>query len=258
MTALDLPSLSLTEKTILISGASSGLGHHFARLSAASGAQVVAAARRTEALEELVSEIETSGGTAHPVSLDVTDPASCRACVEEAIAKFGRIDVLVNNAGVTATEPAMEVDAQAWRRVIDTNQSGVWSLTHAVAPFMRDAGGGTIVNIASILGKRVAGGVLAYTVSKAAVIQMTKALALEWARHNIRVNALAPGYIETDINSEFFDSPAGQSLIKRIPQRRLGRVEELDAPFLLLASEASSFMTGSVLAVDGGHLVSSL
>jgi NAD(P)-dependent dehydrogenase (short-subunit alcohol dehydrogenase family) len=192
--------------------------------------------------------------------MDVTAAASIAQGFADAEARFGPVQVLINNAGVTITRAAIEVAENDWTSVIDTNLKGAWLVAqHAAQRMIHHAsGGGSIVNIASILGLRVAGGVAPYAISKAGVVQMTKALALEWARHRIRVNALAPGYIETDLNDDFFASDAGKALIRRIPQRRLGEVRELDGPLLLLASDAGSYMTGSVLAVDGGHLVSGL
>ena len=170
-----------------------------------------------------------------------------------------RSAILINNAGVTMTRAALDVAESDWAGVIDTNLKGAWLVAQQAARRMiHHASGGSIVNIASILGLRVAGGVAPYAISKAAVVQMTKALALEWARYGIRVNALAPGYIETELNDAFFGSDAGKALIRRIPQRRLGEAKELDGPLLLLASDAGSYMTGSVIAVDGGHLVSGL
>ena len=173
--------------------------------------------------------------------------------------RFGPVTVLINNAGVTITKPALDLSEADWDGVVDTNLKGVWLAAQASARRMvRHGTGGSIVNVASILGLRVAGAVAPYTVSKAAVVQLTQALALEWARHRIRVNALAPGYVQTELNDAFFESEAGKALIKRVPQRRLGAAGELDGALLLLASEAGSYMTGSVIAVDGGHLVSSL
>ena len=243
----------LAGKRVLITGASSGLGAHFAALFAARGAEVFVAARRVSALEGLATALREAGGKLTCVPLDVNDAAS-----REAMAKtVGVLDVLVNNAGVVSEGPALELSEANWDTVLDTNLKGMFFVAQAVAPAMQ-ARGGAIVNVASILGVRQAGGVLPYAVSKAGVIQMTKSLALEWARHGIRVNALAPGYIDTDLNQQFWQTPAGAALIKRIPQRRLGQLEDLDGPMLLLASDASRYMTGAVLAVDGGHLVSSL
>lgn len=239
----------LSGKRILITGASGGLGAHFAAVLAGSGAEVILTARREAALADTVADI---GPRARAIAMDVTDPASVAA----AFAAAGPLDGLINNAGVTLTKRAIEIDETDWQNVVETNLTGCWRVAQAAVRAMPR--GGTIINVASILGIRVAGGVLPYCVSKAGVIQMTKALALEWARLNIRVNALAPGYIETDINRDFFATDAGQALIRRIPQRRLGQMADLNGPLFLLASDASSFMTGTVLEVDGGHLVSGL
>lgn len=244
---------------VLVTGASSGLGRHFAGTLGAAGAKLSLAARREGALAQTVESVRAAGGAAEAVVMDVTDQASIERGLDAAEAAFGPVTVLVNNAGVTVTRAALDLDEAAWDQVVDTNLKGVWFAAQSVARRMvRHGQGGNIVNIASILGLRVAGGVAPYAVSKAGVVQLTKALALEWARHRIRVNALAPGYIETELNSDFFRSEAGQALMKRVPQRRLGEARELDGPLLLLASPASTYMTGSVVAVDGGHLVSSL
>lgn len=244
----------LSGRTALVTGASGGLGLHFARLLARHGAVVTLAARRQAALDAACDGIVRAGGQASGLLLDVAGARS----VNEALAGK-RFDILINNAGISGAGRAAEISEADWDSVLDTNLKGSFLVAQAVARGMREAGtGGAIVNIASILGHRVAGGVSAYAASKAGVIQLTKALALEWARDGIRVNALCPGYIETDINRDFFATEAGQQLVRRIPQRRLGRPEELDGALLLLASGAGSYITGATIEVDGGHLVSSL
>src|SRR5580704_10044883 len=243
----------------LVTGASSGLGRHFASVLADAGAQVTVAARREAQLAQTVESIIASGAQAHAVRMDVTDASSVEQAFAAAEARFGPVTILINNAGVTVTRPALDMTENDWTSVVDTNLKGAWMVAqHAARRMIHHGVRGSIVNIASILGLRVSGGVAPYAISKAGVVQMTKALALEWARHSIRVNALAPGYIETELNDAFFGSDAGKALVKRVPQRRLGELRELEGALLLLASDAGSYMTGSVIAVDGGHLVGGL
>ena len=253
MTSLFAADL-LAGTSALVTGASSGLGRHFARLLARHGARVVIAARRTDALRELGAEIAAAGGTAWPVALDVRDPASVTQAVGEAVARSGGLDLLVNNAGVALTRPALLTSEDDWRQVLDTNLDGAFRVARAVAQAMADAKrGGAIVNVASILGFRVAKQVAAYIAAKAALLKLSEAMALEWAPLGIRVNALAPGYIETELNRDFLRSPAGESLQKRVALRRFGTPEDLDGPLLLLASAAGGYMTGATITVDGGH-----
>jgi NAD(P)-dependent dehydrogenase (short-subunit alcohol dehydrogenase family) len=251
--------LDMSGKVALVTGASDGLGRHFAQTLSAAGATVVLGARRADKLADAVAEIVECGGAAFAVTVDVTSEASVADAFREIDARAGCVDVVVNNAGTTTTKSLLDLSASEWDSVLDTNLKGAWLVTREAARRLIDRERpGAVVNITSILGDRVAGNVAAYAASKAGLTQLTKASALELARYRIRVNALAPGYIHSSLNDSFFASPAGEALIKRIPQRRLGAVTDLDAPLLLLASDASPFLTGAVLAVDGGHLVSSL
>jgi len=249
----------LAGKVALVTGASSGLGRRFAKVLAARGAAVGLAARRTDALESLANEIRAEGGKAFATKLDVTDESSVNTAIAAIESSLGPIDVLVNNSGISIVKPALEQTAADFDDVMNVNLRGVFLMANAVGRRMRDTKrGGSIINIASILGERQSSHILPYAISKAGVVQLTKTLALEIARYNIRVNAIAPGYIETEINSDFFKTEQGMALIKRIPQRRIGQESDLDGALLLLASDASTFMTGSVITVDGGHLVSGL
>jgi NAD(P)-dependent dehydrogenase (short-subunit alcohol dehydrogenase family) len=253
-----LKPFRLDGRIVLVTGASSGLGAHFAQLVASVGARVAVAARRADKLQSLVEDITAAGGEARALSLDVTDSASVRGCFDE-LSSWGAPDVLVNNAGITVTRPLLQQTEDDFDSVIETNLKGCWLMATEAARRMVAAGcGGSIVNIASILGERVAGGVAPYAISKAGVVQATKAMALELARYRIRVNALLPGYVVTDLNREFLESEAGEKLRSRIPSRRFGEQTDLDGPLLLLASDAGAAMSGSTLAIDGAHLVSSL
>jgi NAD(P)-dependent dehydrogenase (short-subunit alcohol dehydrogenase family) len=245
----------LSGKRALVTGASSGLGAQFARTLSAAGATVILTARRSELLNTVADAIISAGGNASTIALDVTDAHSVAA----AVAAVGRVDVLVNNAGVTNTKPVLDQTEEDWDSIVDTNLKGTWLVATEVARSMRAMGeGGSIINIASILGLRQGGHVTPYAVSKAAIVQLTKQLGLELAKYRIRVNAIAPGYFATELNHLFFSSDAGASLIRRIPQRRLGALDDLDGALLLLASDASAYMCGAVIAVDGGHLLSQL
>jgi NAD(P)-dependent dehydrogenase (short-subunit alcohol dehydrogenase family) len=249
----------LTGKVALVTGASSGLGVHFARTLAAAGASVAIAARRVERLSSLQAELQTPDADAVAVALDVQSGDSITAAFAAVEQALGPIDIVVNNAGISIVKPALEMPVEDWDAVVNTNLRGAWLVTQAAGKrWLMAKRPGVIVNIASILGLRTIGQVAPYNASKAGLIHLTRALAMEWARHDIRVNAICPGYIETEMNGDFWKTPAGQRLIDRIPQRRIGQPEHLDGALLLLASDAGTFMTGSVLTVDGGHTVSSL
>lgn len=249
----------LTGKVALVTGASSGLGVHFARTLAAAGASLAIAARRADRLASLQAELLSAGGKAVAVELDVQSGDSITAAFAAAEQALGPIDIVVNNAGISIVKPALEMPVEDWDAVVNTNLRGAWLVAQAAGKrWLMAKRPGVIVNIASILGLRTIGQVAPYNASKAGLIHLTRALAMEWARHDIRVNAICPGYIETEMNSDFWKTPGGKRLIDRIPQRRIGKPEHLDGALLLLSSEAGSFMTGSVLTVDGGHTVSSL
>ena len=250
---------SLVGKIALVTGASGGLGKHFAEILAGAGATVAVGARRAEKVKEVVSGITATGGKAIAVNLDISDRASIIGAFNEIQEKVGTVNICVNNAGISGRDSALDTSDDGWDEVFSTNLKGTWMVTQETTKRLVAKNiGGSIINIASILGERVMPGVLTYTVSKAGVVQLTKALALEWARHNIRINAIAPGYVETDLNRALLQSDMGKKIIQRIPQRRTGELSDLDGPLLLLASDASAFMTGVILPVDGGHLVNSL
>ncbi len=245
---------ALAGRIALVTGASSGLGRHFALVLARHGADVIVAARRADALAALAAEIEALGRKAYAVTMDVRDAGSVDGAVRDAVDRASAIDILVNNAGIAMTKPALMTSEEEWRSVVDTNLDGAFRVARATAKVMADAKrGGSIVNIASILGLRVTKQVAPYIAAKAALLRLSEALALEWATHGIRVNAIAPGYVETELNRDFLRSPAGESLVKRVAMRRFGQPDDLDGTLLLLASDAGRYITGATVTVDGGH-----
>ena len=239
-----------------MTGASSGLGAHFARVLAGAGAGVALAARRLDRLRQLESDIRAAGGKAWAVELDVTDQASVTRAFDAAEAAAGPVTILINNAGVPSGSFFVKTSEEEWRDVMAVNLDGVFRVGREGARRMMARGtGGSIINIASILGFGAIKSLSAYAASKAAVVSLTKSMALELARERIRVNAIAPGYFSTEINATFLGSEAGRRLLSGVPMGRAGNLAELDGPLLLLASEAGAFMTGSVITVDGGHLL---
>lgn len=254
-----LKPFSLAGKVALVTGASSGFGRHFAPMLAQAGAKVALAARRTDLIREEADKIKAAGGEAIAVTMDVTSSESIASALDEIEQSLGVVTVVINNAGITVPKLLLDLSDEDWNAVIDTNLNGVAYVTRETAQRMINAGvGGSIVNIASILAERVQRSLTNYAASKAAVVQFTKTAALELAQHKIRVNALCPGYFQTDLNGEWFKTDDGQALIKRIPQRRTGELHELNGPLLLLASDAGSLMTGASIIVDGGHVLSDL
>jgi NAD(P)-dependent dehydrogenase (short-subunit alcohol dehydrogenase family) len=250
----DSAPFDLTGKVALVTGASSGLGRRFALVLAKAGAKVGVAARRTDKLAEVVREIESFDGRAVPIPLDVTDPASVRAAVAAAETELGPIGVLVNNAGTIVVKPLLDHTVEEWDRVLDTNLKGVWLMAQEGARHMIRLGhGGSIVNIASMLGLTAQAKRPSYCAAKAGVIHLSRAMAIELAPHKIRVNAIAPGFFDSEMTHGYLASDAGRAMAARIPMKRTGAADELDGTLLLLASDASRYMTGAVLTVDGGH-----
>lgn len=248
--------LSMQGKVALVSGASSGLGEHFAKVFAAAGAAVVCTARRADRLQQLAETIQQQGGKALAVVMDVTDRQSVKTAMDVAEAEFGTIDVVVCNAGATGGQPFLEMEEAVWDNVLDVNVKGVFNVGQEAAQRMVAAGKpGSIINISSIIGHSSFKGLSHYGASKAAVNQLTKIMAHELADKGIRVNAIAPGYFMTDMVSDYYESEAGQKDLQRLPLKRVGQRKELDGLLLLLASDASSYMSGSIITADAGHSV---
>ena len=255
-------SFDLSGKTALVTGASSGLGRHFACVLAANGARVALASRRLERLKEVRAEIEAQGGSAMAVALDVTDPASIAAAVQKVEAEAGPIDVLVNNSGVTNTQRLVDVAPDDYDFVMDTNLKGAFFVAQAVGKRMIERSravkepaklpSARIINIASLAGLKVLSQIGVYSMSKAAVIHMTRAMALEWGRFGINVTAICPGYIRTELNSGHWETEAVRKLVQMMPRRRLGRLEDLDGVLLMLASDRSDFLNGTIISADDG------
>jgi NAD(P)-dependent dehydrogenase (short-subunit alcohol dehydrogenase family) len=249
-----LPSFDLTGEVALVTGASSGIGRHLAELLAAAGAKVALAARRADRLSEAAREIEAAGGESLPIACDVTRSDSVVAAVAKAEAELGALTILVNNAGVVISKPLFEHTEADWDYVVDTNLKGAWLVAREFSHHLVGLGRpGRVINISSVLGSRTIGRVPAYCAAKAGLSHLTQVLAMELARYGILVNTIAPGYVETDFNRAFFQTEAGRNLISRIPLRRIGQAADLDGALLFLASPASAYVTGAVLAVDGGH-----
>jgi len=243
----------------LVTGASSGFGAHFAKVLAGAGAKVVVGARRIERLDALVAEIEANGGEAAAVALDVTREEAVAAAFDFAQQRFGTVDVLVNNAGVATSRRFIKTSEADWDFIVDTNLKAVWRVARECARRLVAANQpGSIVNIASIIGLHPSHGESVYGAAKAGVVHLTKTMAMELMEQHIRVNALCPGYFETEMNADFFATEKGREFIQKLPPRRLGELDELSAPLLLLASDAGSFINGVALPVDGGHLTLSL
>lgn len=244
----------LQGKKAFISGASRGLGREMALTLAAAGADVALAARHREALEETAARVKEMGREARVCPMDIARLEEIQGAVHEAVQAFGRIDILINNSGIAGEGSVADMTPEKWDRVMEVNLRGHVFCSQAVGRHMIAQRYGKIINIASILGLRAAVYNSPYAAAKAGLVLFTKTLALEWARYNIQVNAICPGYFLTDLNRDFFQTPAGQKVMKKIPMQRVADPKEIRGAMLLLASEASSFMTGSVLVVDGGHL----
>ena len=258
MAGVNVPALfSLHGKVALVTGATSGIGRRQAIVLAAAGASIVAVARRRSALDTLCDEITNGGGRCVAIDADLLQ-ADCDDLAANAIAAFGRVDILCNTAGVNLREPADQITRESWEKTLWLNLSAPFFLARALEPNMRSNGGGRIINIASLQSERAFANSMAYGASKGGVAQLTRAMAESWSANGICCNAIAPGFFPTEINTGYFETKSGQEMVERIPLKRIGSVEELSGPLLLLASDASSYMNGSVVTVDGGHLCQQL
>lgn len=254
-------NIDLSGRVALITGASGGLGAQFARTLSAAGAAVILASRRVEKLKELRAQIDGEGGDAHVIELDVTDQASIRSAVAHAETEVGSIDILVNNSGVSTTQRVQDVTSADFDYVFDTNVKGAFFVAQEVGKRMlaRAQGsapgsftGGRIVNVASVAGLRVLPKISVYSMSKAAVVQMTRAMAQEWGKYGINVNAICPGYIDTELNHAHWDTESGKKLIQMLPRKRIGQPQDLDALLVMLCSDQSHFINGAVISADDG------
>ena len=256
---IQLPTMNklfdLSNRTAIITGASSGIGWRFSELLAELGVRVVVGARRTERLQELVHRLTNNGGRVHAISLDVTDPDSIADFFDRCQAMDIVSDILINNAGIALTKPATEQTEGDWDAVVDTNLKGAWLMSREFIRRKQEQTRCNIVNIASVLGFRGSSHLVSYCASKAGLNNLTRSLAIELARFNVRVNAIAPGYIETDMNRDFLHGPASDPIRKRIPLREFGKPEDLDGAIVYLCSDASRYVNGAVITVDGGHSV---
>lgn len=249
----------LSNRVAMVTGAGSGLGRHFALTLAEAGASLVLCGRRREPLEATANLIEQGGGAAYVSTLDVTDEENISAVFDEISAQCGTPEILINNAGVNRPTYATSLSAENWDLVMDTNLKGCFLVAKTCAARLMEAKkGGSIVNVASILGMRTQKAVSAYMASKAGLIHLSRGLALEWASYGIRVNVLAPGYFRSEMADDFLDSPPGQKIVKAVPQKRAGEHSELSGPMMLLASDAGSYMNGSVVVADGGLMITSM
>ena len=255
-------SIDLSGRVAFITGASGGLGAQFARTLSRAGAAVVLASRRVERLKELRAQIEGEGGDAHVVELDVTDQRSIKAAVARAETEVGSIDILINNSGVSSTQPLKDVDTDNFDFIFNTNVRGAFFVAQEVGKRMlaRAKGsapgnytGGRIINIASVAGLKVLPQIGVYCMSKAAVIQMTKAFAVEWGKFGINVNAICPGFIDTEINHHHWQTEQGQKLVQTLPRKRIGQPQDLDALLVVLCSDQSHFINGAIIAADDGY-----